>query len=311
MSFESAPTQPRILVTGGAGFVGTQLCRHLASAGFRVRALDLPGPRLDALSDRAEIVPGNLLEPGALEAALRDCDAVVHLVVAHEHQDREAHERLTMGGLRRLIEACGAVGVDRVVFMSSIKAARAYDGLYGAYKRRAEELLHASTLRWTILRPGLLYGPGELRLSRIAAFLRKWPVFPLPGGGRYPIHPVRTEDLARAVAAALRRDASIGRTYELGTDAPVPLRRIVEMVGERIGRRRPFLSLPLLPCRWIGSFLQAVSRHPVLFAEQIKAMQCEVPLPDTTPAKRDLDFSTPDFAEGLDELVATWGEPRR
>lgn len=304
-------TKRRILVTGGAGFVGTQLCRRLAaSEEFSVRALDLPGPRLDALADAVEVRPGNLLEPGAVERALEGCAAVVHLVVAHEHQDRDAHERLTMGGLRRMIEACGAAGVDRIVFMSSIKAARQYDGLYGTYKRKAEELLHASPLRWTILRPGLLYGPGELRLSRIAAVLRKWPVFPLPGGGRYPIHPVRTADLADAVRAALLNDVSAGGTYELGTDEPVPLRRVVEMVAERIGVRRPFLSLPLAPCRWIGATLQAVSRNPVLFAEQIKAMQCDVPPPDTAPAKRDLGFSTPDFAEGLDELIAGWSPPR-
>ena len=50
-------------------------------------------------------------------------------------------------------------------------------------------MIRDSGLDWTILRPGLLYGPGELRLSRIAAFLRKWPLFPMPGRGDYPIFP--------------------------------------------------------------------------------------------------------------------------
>ncbi|MHC4820469.1 MAG: NAD-dependent epimerase/dehydratase family protein [Planctomycetota bacterium] len=297
----------RILVTGGAGFVGTQLCRYIAGRdGFSFRALDLPGPRLDALADAGEIAGGNLLEEGVVETALEGCDAVIHLVVAHEYAPREAHERLTLGGLRRMIAAAESSGVRRFLFMSSIKAVRKYDGLYGEYKRKAEAVLSDADLDWTVFRPGLIYGPGEIRLSRIAEKLKAWPVFPLPGGGAYPIYPVRTEDLSAALLAALDNPATVGQAYELGTDEPVLLRDIVAMIEERIDRRRPHLSLPLGPCRALGALLQKFSPMPVLFAEQIKSMQCTVEPANTGPAKKDLGFSTPDFAEGLDALVKTW-----
>ncbi len=298
----------RILVTGGAGFVGTRLCHAIAARpGFQFRALDLPGPRLDGLRALGgDTVGGDLLREGTLEEAAAGCEAVIHLVVAHEQSTRDLHERLTLGGVRRVTAAMAGAGVDRLLFMSSIKAARDYAGLYGEYKRRAEEVVKGSGLRWTIFRPGLLYGPGEIRLCRIAAFLRRWPVFPMPGGGRYPIFPVRTEDLASALLAAVERPETAGRTYELGTDAAVTLAEIVSLIEERIGVRRMRVPLPLGLCRAAAAALEAVSRHPILFAEQVKAMQAEVAPPDTGPAKADLGFSTPPFPAGLDALVATW-----
>jgi NADH dehydrogenase len=302
------PAPPRrVLVTGGAGFVGTQLCRALAAReGRAFRAFDLPGPRLEALRPLGEVVAGDLLAPGAIESAAAGCDAAIHLVVAHEHAPREAHERLTVGGARRVTGALRAAGVRRLVFLSSTKAARDYDGLYGTHKRLAEEVVRGSGLDWTILRPGLLYGPGELRLSGIARFLRKWPVFPMPGRGDYPVYPLRTADLAATIFAALDAPKAVGKTYELGADEAVTLETVVRMVGDRIGRRRPVLHLPLWLCRGIGAAVQAASRQPILFVEQVKAMQCEVRPPDVRAAKEDLGFSTPPFAEGLDELVRTW-----
>jgi nucleoside-diphosphate-sugar epimerase len=297
----------RILVTGGAGFVGSRLCAALAAREeWSYRAFDLPGPRLEALRAGGETVGGDLLRPGVLEEALRGCDAVVHLVVAHEHAPAEAHERLTVGGAKRVAAAMAASGVRRLVFLSSIKASRDYDGTYGVHKRRAEEVVRGSGLDWTILRPGLLYGPGELRISAIARFLRRWPVFPVPGDGSYPMFPLRTEDLAAAVMAALERPATAGKAYELGADVPLRLDELVDMVAARIGRPRPKVHLPLGLCRILGATVQAFSRSPILFVEQVKAMQAEVRPPDTRAAREDLGFSTPPFAEGLDALVRTW-----
>ena len=297
----------RILVTGGAGFVGTQLCRAIAAApGLSFRAFDLPGPRLDALADAGETVAGDLLAPGALEGALAGCAAMIHLVVAHEHASLALHEKLTIGGARRVVEAARAASVRRLLFMSSIKAARDYDGHYGTSKRRAEAVIRESGLDFTIFRPGLLYGPGETRLSAIARTLRKWPVFPLPGDGSYGIFPLRTADLAAALLAALERPVAIGKTYELGSDRAWRLDEIVRLVGDRIGLRRPVLKIPLSPCLALGALVERVSRHPVLFAEQIRAMRVPFAPPDVAPAREDLGFCTPPFPQGLTELATTW-----
>jgi NADH dehydrogenase len=299
-----ADAQRRVLITGGAGFVGSNICRAVAESDtFRFRALDLPSPRLDALRALGgEVVGADLLQPGALESALKGCAAVVHLVVAHEYAPASAHERVTIGGARRLVEAMQATGVRRLVFMSSIKAARDYPGLYGRSKRRTEAIIRESGLDYTIFRPGLLYGPGELKLSGMIRWLRKYPVFPLPGGD-YRIYPVHVDDLARAVMAALNTPRAIGNTYYLAAEKAATLRQIVLALQVELGLRRPLWHVPLEPAVWLGRLLQRFQKQPILFVDQIRAMQARVAAVDTAPAQRDLGFHTPCFSTGLPRYV--------
>jgi NADH dehydrogenase len=128
----------------------------------------------------------------------------------------------------------------------------------------------------------------------------------MPGRGDYPIYPLRTADLAAALVAAIDNPSTVGRIYELGSDEAVTLREIVRMVGERTGRRRAVVCFPLSWCRLLGKILEGVTRHPVLFAEQVRAMEARIVAPDIAAAKRDIGFSTPPFQEGLDALAMTW-----
>jgi NADH dehydrogenase len=294
--------RPRVLVTGGAGFVGTRICRAMCDdeGPFVFRAFDRPGPRLDALRhDHGEVFAGDVLHPDTLRRAMQGVEAVVHLIAAHEYAPAEQHERLTLGGLRNLCAVMRECGVRRLLFMSSIKAARDYAGVYGQTKRRAESIVRDSGLDWTIFRPGLLYGPGELKLSLILRLLRRWPVLPIPGDGSYAIYPVHADDLAAALVAALQRPRAIGRTYFLVADAPVTLRQIVLGLSQLAGVRRPWLRIPLGPCDWIAAALERVQRSPMLFRDQVQVMQAPVPPASNAAASRDLDFSTPPMSVGL------------
>lgn len=192
---------PRVLVTGAAGFIGRHLVPALQQEGYRVRAalrVTASGP-WDEVSLVGDIGPATHWDP-----ALDQVDHVVHLAaLAHrpprdELRLREAYHRVNAEGTWRLAEAARAAGVRRVVLLSSVAVTGSFasspvhqetppapDTPYGLSKAQAEEglsrCLAEGRTDWCILRPPLVYGPGNPgNMARLLRLLRV--PLPLPLG---------------------------------------------------------------------------------------------------------------------------------
>jgi nucleoside-diphosphate-sugar epimerase len=186
-----------VAVTGGTGFVGQALIDRLASEGVAVRALTRrPQPRRDGV----EWIEGDLDDRPALARLVRGTEAAIHVAGLTSAIDGESFERCNVAGTLAMIEAALAEGVPRFVFVSSLSAREAELSAYGASKLRAEKLVRASGLDWTIVRPPAIYGPrddGMFELFRAA----KWGVVPTPKHGRASV--IHVDDLARLLVALI------------------------------------------------------------------------------------------------------------
>ncbi len=149
---------PTIAITGATGFVGGHLIRAARERGYELRALTR-GWRPP--QDGIDWVEGALDRPEALHKLARGADAVVHIAGLINAPDRAGFAAVNVAGTAAMIDAARRAGVRRFVHISSLAAREPSLSDYGWSKAKAERLVAASGLDWTILRPPAVYGPGD------------------------------------------------------------------------------------------------------------------------------------------------------
>ena len=189
----------KVFVTGGTGFVGNEVLRQLVAAGHAVRALVRPGSEEKlAVRDKVEVHHGDVTEPEGLDEALAGCDAIIHLVgIIREFPSRGiTFERLHVEATANVLAAARDQGVSRYLHMSSNGTDPTSTLGYHRTKWQAEEAVRASDLDWTIFRPSLIFGKGGEFVTMLADLIRKMPMVPVIGDGRYRMQPVAVTEVA-------------------------------------------------------------------------------------------------------------------
>ena len=235
-----------VLVLGGSGFVGRHVCHQLVARGYRVTVPTRNRER--AKEDliplpTADVVNADVYDPRTLAALTRNCDAVVNLVgVLHDGRGKssfgEAHVELA----RKVVEACRARGIRRLLHMSALNADPRGPSAYLRSKGEAETIVRESGLDFTIFRPSVIFGREDRFLNLFAQLQRFFPVlFLAMPNARF--QPVFVQDVAAVYAESLKRLESFGRSYELAGPKVYTLRELVQYVGELTGHRRPIIGL--------------------------------------------------------------------
>ncbi len=183
-----------IALTGATGFVGQALLDCAADQELSVRAL---ARRPQDPREGVEWIRGDLDAGDALRALVRGAETVIH--VAGVVNDAAEFERGNVTGTLNVIEAARAEGVSRLIHVSSLSAREPELSAYGASKARAEKLVRASGLDWTIVRPPGIYGPRDVDYFEMFR-LARWGLMPVPPKeGRASI--IHVDDLARLLLA--------------------------------------------------------------------------------------------------------------
>jgi UDP-glucose 4-epimerase len=246
----------RVLVTGGAGFIGSHVVDRLALAGYTPRILDTrPSPWHDGV----EAVVGDVRRVEDVRRALRGCDAVCHLAAAADvgeviQAPAESTELNAMGTLA-VLEAARLEGVKRIAYASTVwvysevEAAEVDedtllpcpDHVYTAGKLSGELLCHSYAelygLETTVLRFGIPYGPRARPAAVIPSFVdraRRGEALTIAGSGEQQRVFVYVEDLAEGVVRGLAPQA-VGRTYNLAGRETTTIRGLAEIVREEVG----------------------------------------------------------------------------
>ena len=256
-----------ICILGGTGFLGTGLVARLIKEGHAVTVLS----RDRELHKHLLVLPGLTLEncdvysEPQLSERFRGKDAVINLVGILNERGfggggfRRAHTELT----RCVLEAMRSAGVSRLLQVSALKAAVDAPSYYLKSKGEAEKLIRDRPgVDWTVLRPSVMFGPGDTFLNRFAGLLASVPfAFPLARpDARF--QPVFVDDVVDAIMRCLQGGASIRETYELGGPQVYTLREIVSLVANTTGHRRWIMRLPDFAARLQGLVMNFVPGRP-------------------------------------------------
>ena len=262
----------RILITGASGYVGGHLTTALLERGHEVVALSRSGeaPRPGVRAVRGDVVSGE-----GLPEAMSGIKAVIHLVgIIQESGPSATFEKVHVLGTKNVLDAAQSAGVQRYVHMSALGVDPGVGSAsrYLESKGRAEELVRRSGLDWTIHRPSLIFGVGDAFFSdTLANLVKRPPLIPMIGDGRFPLRPVWIGDVTTAFTQSLERSATIGHTYALVGPHEYSFRELLELVRDTLGLRKPIVGVPL-PLMRLGLPLLALLPNPPITRDQLEML---------------------------------------
>jgi len=233
-----------LFLTGASGFIGRHLLERMDGSGRATVCLSR-----QAKPEQAGVrwVQGDLEDPTSFSAALEGCEAVVHLAALTGKARAAEYERINVEGTRSLLEASRRAGVKRFLYVSTIAThypeKRRYP--YARSKERAEGLVRASSLEWTILRPTIVLGrdaPIWISLCKLA----RMPLTPVFGGGKVHVQPVAVRDVADCILTWVRRGRMRGEEIDVGGPEVLSFRDLLGRTRRALrGKQSGLLPVPL------------------------------------------------------------------
>ena len=256
----------KILVTGGGGFLGSAVCRQLASKGHEVSAFQRrPATHLESFGIHS--TEGDITDPDALLAAAEGCDAIVHTAAkAGIWGSPETYRRINVGGTANVIAACSEHGISILVHTSSpsvvhaggdieggdesLPLAKHFSAPYPETKAEAERLVAAANsneLKTTALRPHLIWGPGDPHILPRLVEKAKGGTLALPAPDKM-IDTIFVENAALAHVKALEELASgarcAGKAYFITNNEPMPQGEIIGKLLAALGVKVKIRAVP-------------------------------------------------------------------
>ncbi|MBI3127726.1 MAG: complex I NDUFA9 subunit family protein [Candidatus Tectomicrobia bacterium] len=284
----------KVFVTGGSGYVGGAVLRHLSLSGHECRVLSRDAEahrrRLTALEGvypvRGDITASS---PDQLAELMSKCEAVVHLVGVIVEKGTPGYEAIHVEGTRRVLAAAERAKVKRYLHMSALGARPGAPAHYQQTKWAAEELVRGNPIPWTIFRPSIIFGENDEFLNVFAGIARRSPAVPVIGAGRGRLQPIWVEDVARCFAGALTKAETAGQAFELGGERAYSLEELLRMVAGAMGKRRFFPHIPEPVARLQAKLFNLLPVKPPFTEDQI-TMLAEDNVCDPGPMKRAFGF---------------------
>lgn len=253
----------RVLVTGGTGVIGEGAIPELLSRGHAVRLLSRHAEEDAKQWEGVEAFEGNVGDPQTLRGAADGCDAILHIVgIVAEHPPEVTFEKVNVGGTRNMLDEAKRAGAQRFVFVSSLGADTG-ESDYHRSKRDAEQLVRASGLSWTIVRPGNVYGPGDEVISTILKMVRALPAVPVIDDGKQQFQPIWHEDLAKMLAATVERSDLSGQTLEAAGAEITTMNDLLHRFAEITGRSPVRVPVPMPLAQLTTRFASSLVPLPV------------------------------------------------
>jgi uncharacterized protein YbjT (DUF2867 family) len=250
-----ASRKPLILLTGATGYVGGRLLQTLEQRGYRVRCLarrpDFLGPKV---SRSTEVVQGNVLDRGSLDAALQGVHVAYYLV--HSMGAAGSFEENDRRAAHNFAEAARAANVDRVIYLGGLGDDTQTLSPHLRSRQEVGQILRQSGVPVLEFRASIVIGSGSLSFEMIRSLVERLPVMITPKWVSMPAQPIAIEDLIAYLTAALDLPVADYCVYEIGGADQVTYAQIMRAYARQRGMHLRMIPVPVLTpflsSLWLG-----------------------------------------------------------
>jgi uncharacterized protein YbjT (DUF2867 family) len=278
----------KVFVTGATGFTGSRVIPLLLKSGYEVRCLYRASSDRSFLSGlNIEWALGDVSDTQSLSAAMQGEDALVNIA------------SLGFGHADSIISATQNAGIKRAVFISTTAIFTQLNAPSKKIRVAAELAIETSGLKYTILRPTMIYGsPRDRNMWRLIRFIRVSPMVPIFGDGKYLQQPIFVDDVAQALVSCLSNDNTIGKSYNIAGKHALTYNEVIDTIARQMNKRAWKIHVPSKPVVSLLRFFERI-RIPFPFkAEQVLRLNENKDF-SYAEAQRDFGFSPLAFAEGI------------
>lgn len=290
-----------ICVFGGTGFIGRQIVRELAAKGFRIKVAGRVPERAFDLKPCGAVgqiaaVACNPNEEDSVRAAIKDCEAVINCIgILYEKGKSARFDKVHTDLPGMIARLCVQENVQRFIHISALGVDKA-SSKYAKSKLAGETTILKEFPKATILRPSVVFGPGDNFFNMFAKMAVIAPAMPLIGGGKTKFQPVYVGDVADAVMAALMQpnvgeDNPQGKIYELGGPDIVTFKEIYERLFKETGRTKKLINLPWGVASFQGALMNVFLPKPPLTADQVCSLKTDNVVSEEALTLKDLGLA--------------------
>ncbi len=276
----------RVAITGGTGLVGGHIAEALSAAGHQVvliaRGVDQrPWAREVLALPHVSHVRTGIDDEEALANAFQGCEAVAHCAGINREIGSQTYQAIHVTGTINVVRAAEKAGVKRLALVSFLRARPACGSPYHESKWAAEEIVRKANLEWTIVKPGMMFGPGDHMLDHLSRAIRTFPFY--VGVGQRRVRPLAVEDAARVLTAALVDGRLSRKTIPLLGPTELDFDDIARLVARVIGKRRLFIRAPIALHYVLARVAEATMTVPLISTAQVRILEEELIEPALAP----------------------------
>jgi len=268
------------VVTGAFGYIGRYITAHLLEKQRPVKTITTHVDKPNPFGEAVKAYLYDFDRPQRLVETLRGVDTLYNTYwIRFPHDGMTFEQAVENTGL--LFDCAAQAGVGKIVHISVTQASVDSPLPYYAGKGRQEELLQQSGVPYAIVRPTLVFGREDILVNNIAWLLRKFPLFPIPGGGNYRLQPVYVGDLA-AIAVAQAQESGSSTVDAIGPET-FTYRQLVESIAAALGRKVLLISAPPRLTILLGRMAGLLVKDVILTGNELKGLMDEYLTSDQAP----------------------------